>query len=196
MNCSVPECGNASLAKGLCTKHYYRVKRGGTAETTLRQSKKTLKCSVDCCDGEHHARQLCEKHYMKRFRDNDPLAKEKYNAHNRKWRANNPERFAQHQALYRERHREDLAEYHANWRKENWPDLKAYLAARKKRVKRQMPKWVNVVEIRAIYRNCPKGHHVDHIVPINGKTVSGLHVPWNLQYLPALENLRKSNKLL
>jgi len=50
-------------------------------------------------------------------------------------------------------------------------------------------------ELAKIYSQCPSGFEVDHIHPLSGKNFSGLHVPWNLQYLPISENRRKGNRV-
>lgn len=70
--------------------------------------------------------------------------------------------------------------------------------ARKSGLKRKLrvPKWADQEKIDEIYRNKPDGYHVDHIIPLNGKTVSGLHVHNNLQYLSIEDNRLKSNKYL
>lgn len=67
-------------------------------------------------------------------------------------------------------------------------------ALRRARELQASPIWADGGTINGFYASCPPGYHVDHIVPLRGKNVSGLHVLWNLQYLPATENRIKGNK--
>ena len=68
-----------------------------------------------------------------------------------------------------------------------------YKAAKLQRI----PVWMTKDELnmmRLFYVKCPQGFDVDHIVPLQGRNVSGLHVLLNLQYLTKEENGRKGNK--
>lgn len=55
------------------------------------------------------------------------------------------------------------------------------------------PKWVDLKQIKEFYYACPEGYQVDHIIPLKGKYVCGLHVVWNLQYLKKSDNCSKRN---
>ncbi len=61
---------------------------------------------------------------------------------------------------------------------------------------KRVPKWSETELIEEFFYNKPDGnHHVDHIIPLLGKEVSGLHVLSNLQYLTIKDNLTKGNKI-
>jgi hypothetical protein len=100
----------------------------------------------------------------------------------RKWKAAN-----------RELNRQFSREHAARTR----PKRRAYEAKREAAKLHRTPPWLTkeqFKEIEAFYLNCPEGYQVDHIWPLQGKDGSGLHVPWNLQYLTESENAAKSNE--
>lgn len=97
---------------------------------------------------------------------------------------------------YYKKNAERIKLYTRNWRKANKKITNSYKAKRKLMQKNAIPKWANLKKIKEIYKNCPDGYHVDHIIPINSKVVCGLHVENNLQYLTPIENIKKRNKLI
>jgi 5-methylcytosine-specific restriction endonuclease McrA len=80
------------------------------------------------------------------------------------------------------------------------------MKTRKRKVAKlqRTPFWLNAgqeFEMECIYKYCASlrsmgfDYEVDHIVPLQGKIVSGLHAPWNLQILTASENASKGNRI-
>ena len=143
---------------------------------------------------------------------------EKFKSREKARRDANLEKHRSKESTYREANREAVrararARYaddieagrsrNAKWRSDN-PEVVAANKARRRAAKlNATPAWLTTEhneQIRKLYaqRNSVSErtgieHHVDHIVPLCGKTVSGLHVPWNLQVITASENLSKSN---
>lgn len=119
----------------------------------------------------------------------------------KEFRTKNPE----YQKQWRENNRDKLTEYERDRYYLNKPKYFAAAAKRRASRKQATPTWPDsdmsflVQEAYALARLRSKMlggvWHVDHVLPLKGKTVCGLHVPWNLQVIPALDNLRKGNKV-
>jgi len=99
-----------------------------------------------------------------------------------------------------------LREYRNTWKTNNKTQIRADTKARRRKHREATPKWLSRKqrsEIRQLYQiaitmtqTTGERYVVDHIIPLQGETVCGLHVPWNLRVITQEENLKKSNKIL
>lgn len=86
--------------------------------------------------------------------------------------------------------------YHKEYITNHLPEYANRNAKRRASILQAIPSWADLDKIKEIYKTCPTGYHVDHIIPLNSDEVCGLHVESNLRHLPAQENMSKSNKLI
>lgn len=90
--------------------------------------------------------------------------------------------------------REKQADYLRQWCENNPGKMEAYDVKRELQKSLATPPWANLDAIVEFYKARPKGYHVDHIIPLQGKLVSGLNILNNLQYLTISENCSKGNR--
>lgn len=138
-----------------------------------------------------NAKFVCRRHNnLAEYRERDRLRRESGvdAAYRREWNKRN--------AVY-------VLERNRKWNRENLPRLRAKGAARRAAKMRATPKWADLAQIAAIYAECERiskdngiPHEVDHIFPLKGKTLCGLHVPENLQIIPRRQNRSKGNRLI
>lgn len=126
------------------------------------------------------------KEYQKKYYEAN---KEKRNERDRVWKKNNKEK---------------LKAANKKWYENNYVKKISSVYARQVDIDIRTPKWLNkeqIEEINYLYELrkelawlSEEQLEVDHIVPLRGKNVSGLHVPWNLQVIPKTANRVKGNR--
>ena len=142
----------------------------------------------------------CANEYKKRRYHT--LTKAHQNAKSVEWRAKNKEKVAE----YNKQYRKNNLEYYINWKKENKDLVNAATIKRRTAKLYRMPKWVDkehIELIKEVYKLAAERTkqfgfpwHVDHIIPLQGELVSGLHVIENLQVIPGTENIKKHNRYI
>lgn len=125
------------------------------------------------------------------FKENREKAYQRY----REWYANNAQYDNERTKVWHDNNKERMAELNRQWRTENKSAVTAHSNKRRAAKLQRTPAWANLEAIAEIYKNCPSNKVVDHIYPLQGEEVSGLHVAGNLQYLTLVENSTKHNKV-
>ena len=121
-------------------------------------------------------------------------------AYMQKWRQTNPESARKADKNNRLRHAKRVAKNKRDAYDRNQP---SYVAkARAHQLKKFTPKWADLKKIESFYFLAAKmtkktgvKHSVDHIVPLRGENVTGLHCEFNLQVLTLSENMKKRNHM-
>ena len=127
--------------------------------------------------------------------------KDKVRAQRRRAYENNPEKHRKRVAAFRARKPETVKASRADWKRRNRALATANQRQREIEKLKATPSWADLDAIRNFYdeaahRTALTGqpHEVDHVVPLRGKHVCGLHVQNNLQVIPALLNRKKGNR--
>jgi ABC-type nitrate/sulfonate/bicarbonate transport system substrate-binding protein len=141
-----------------------------------------------------------DKEYQKQYRLKN---REKLIAYKKAWVEANPEKVKENSKKRYSEKKQEIKSYVAQYKKNNPHKANANKAKRKAAKSLRTPKWLSDIDFERIqtqYRLAEiltKLHnepwHVDHIIPLQGKLVSGFHVPSNLQVIRGSDNCSKQN---
>ena len=145
-----------------------------------------------CRDGHRNYCKACHKLKKDEWRAKNL---EHHNQKGRAWAKANKEKRSQVSKEYKATNKEKCVALEKAWKQQNKERVNLSTAVRRKRVRQATPAWSDKKAIKSIYLEAIKNKlEVDHIIPLQGKMVSGLHVPSNLRLVTKSENSSKGNK--
>jgi hypothetical protein len=205
--CCVEGCDKPAYRSGMCNAHRLRAKRHGNPDGG-RRSPGTNHCGKGFCPAAKKV--WGHIHYLNNA--------ELYKAKSSRWREENPEAYRDKVKNYlsrgdvqerarartkiwaaenRDRKRQSDLDFKAN----NPAKITSYKARYRAARRQATPAWLTkaqVAQIEAVYKEARAlteqtgtPHEVDHIVPLAGRVVCGLHIPWNLRAIPKIANNRR-----
>jgi hypothetical protein len=190
---------------------FHLVKKGQDKRRNRCKSCMSKEAATWKKENPERRKQLDKKYYKSN--------KEKIRVSKKQWKAENADKIQTAWAAYYAVNKDSIQERSSKWAKENReqdrahkrkyiqnnkPKYAYYQSVRRARKLDATPAWLTALDLHNIeieYKLAAwcsevmgEEYHVDHIVPLQGKKVSGLHVPWNLRVIPASKNISKSNK--
>ncbi len=171
-------------------------------------NKLCTKCNVvKTCNGFHKSKATADG-LQSQCKECRKIAFQKYKTNNeerrkilqRKWNQTNQERRREQARRYKANNLDLVHEREKRYRENNPGKVLARINKRRADLKNRTPAWLTEEQLQEIQQLYIKAQEldleVDHIVPLNGKYVSGLHVPWNLQLLTKEANRAKRNHFI
>lgn len=162
-------------------------------------SRKCVQCAKDAAVKWNKENPDRYKQIKKKSRD-PAKESERY----RNWRVANPDKVRAKNANWQARNWDKYLAISAEWKKRNRAHTNAKCKERRLAQDQRTPKWLTEQDfagIREFYLladELSKAYgfpwHVDHIIPLKGQNVSGLHIASNLQVIPGSDNMRKGNR--
>lgn len=158
-------------------------------------------------DGFKSMCRYCRKEESsKYYKENKENINKRNTKYMKTYRENKKDFISERNSIYYLRKKDEIKKRNLNYSKNN-PHIRTAIKANYRALTlNATPKWLTRTQKKQIsefYKESKRltketgiKHHVDHVIPLQGKNVRGLHVPWNLQILTESENCSKSNKVL
>jgi hypothetical protein len=148
--------------------------------------------ATTCADGHRSYCKACKKQAQDVWRNNN---KGKHCTKSKTWAKQNKEKRTKTSRTYRLKNKTKCAALTKAWKIRNRARVNISTAMRRKRLQKATPVWADKAKIKQVYEQAQiKKLEVDHIIPLRGKLVSGLHVHNNLRLVTKTENSAKGNK--